>query len=256
MEKSLQHHGILGQKWGVRRSRAQLSRLSGKSTSDSDAEGSSKAGASKIKGTSSKKSSAYRLSDVPDDVLKSRIQRLQMEENYSSLVAKQKERNTSGVQRAITSAAKTLGNQVMNQAMSKLANHIVNGKDKPADYDFSDLTKVTNERLSAAVKRLKSEKAYQKLRAEMTATPAKSDAKSKIQSSTTSTAPKAESTSSYSKFPTTSQWTYKSDSPKFNSTSARSVSRLNSSLDASRNKTLSNIAKQQAAAMRIIRDIG
>lgn len=68
----LLHYGILGMKWGVRRTPEQLRRARGELKSESSS-----------KQTSSKKSRS--LSDLSDDELKKKVQRLQLEEQYKRL---------------------------------------------------------------------------------------------------------------------------------------------------------------------------
>lgn len=64
MNQCLSHHGVKGMKWGVRRTQSQLSRAS------SDAQ----------------KPKGRKLSEVGDDELRSRINRLEMEKRYKDLV--------------------------------------------------------------------------------------------------------------------------------------------------------------------------
>ena len=74
----LLHYGILGMKWGVRRTPEQLRRARGELKSES-----SSSSKSSSKQTSSKKSRS--LSDLSDDELKKKVQRLQLEEQYKRL---------------------------------------------------------------------------------------------------------------------------------------------------------------------------
>lgn len=75
----LQHHGIKGMRWGVRRSKAMLDRLSGRSSrGDNDSDGSDKSESSKPKAKSVK--------DMSDDELNSAINRLQLEKRYMDLM--------------------------------------------------------------------------------------------------------------------------------------------------------------------------
>ena len=66
----LQHHGILGQKWGVRRTEAQLAKSS-KGT------------------TSSKKVERNKVKSMSDSELRQRLNRMQMERQYSQLTKKE-----------------------------------------------------------------------------------------------------------------------------------------------------------------------
>lgn len=76
-EALLQHHGILGMKWGVRRTPEQLARARGKSSSKKSSEDSHE----DYKKAHSKKS----VKSMSDAELRSRLNRLQMETQYSKL---------------------------------------------------------------------------------------------------------------------------------------------------------------------------
>lgn len=83
-ENELMHYGILGMKWGVRRSEAQLARARGKKTSDDDDSSDAKNSSSKAQSTSSKK----KISEMSDDELRKTVTRLQLEKQYRDLSPK------------------------------------------------------------------------------------------------------------------------------------------------------------------------
>lgn len=75
-QNTLMHYGILGMKWGVRRSKAQLARARGsksKSSSEEVSEDYKKAHSSKS------------IKSMSDAELRNRLNRLQMEQQYTKL---------------------------------------------------------------------------------------------------------------------------------------------------------------------------
>lgn len=73
-DNELRHYGILGMKWGVRRSEAQLARARGKKSSDDD-----------VSEDYKKAHSSKSVKSMSDAELRNRLNRLQMEQQYSKL---------------------------------------------------------------------------------------------------------------------------------------------------------------------------
>lgn len=99
MDGELQHHGIKGQRWGVRRTPAQL----GHAPKGSKLK--KAANTIKKKLTERKSKSSESMSD---EELRNRINRLNMEEQYSNLLARQKDRDTSKFRKMVGSAFESL----------------------------------------------------------------------------------------------------------------------------------------------------
>lgn len=73
MTNTLKHYGILGMKWGIRRTPAQLARARGHSTTEEPHEDYKKAHTSKS------------IKSMSDAELRNRLNRIQMERQYSQL---------------------------------------------------------------------------------------------------------------------------------------------------------------------------
>ena len=144
---ALYHHGIKGQKWGVIRTPEQLGHAIKRFASKGTRTGDSTA-PEKPKHASNR--SDKRTSEISDEELRQRIQRLNMEEQYENLVQRQKERHTGPVKKMLStsleSAANKLTNKAMDAALEKLFDRKGNVKNKfninewkNADVDSMDL---------------------------------------------------------------------------------------------------------------------
>lgn len=131
MSNELYHHGILGMKWGVRRSENQLARARGKQKKDPDSDVSDK-----------KETSTKKLHDMSDEELHVKIAGLEkriitLEKRYADLSkTEQKEKQNKGkqfVMSILEKSGQNIGTQfttyAMGTAVNKLAGaEIVNPK--------------------------------------------------------------------------------------------------------------------------------
>lgn len=136
MNEELYHYGIKGMKWGIRRTPEQLGHVITKSQSSGEKK-TAKTSEKKMPGRSGQKTSS-----ISNDELQRRINRLNMEERYEDLVARQKARSNTGVKatakKLLGNAAEDFGRQLLSKAVSKLVDRIAG--DKKFDIkDFRDM---------------------------------------------------------------------------------------------------------------------
>lgn len=164
-DDELYHYGVKGMKWGVRRTAAQLGHLV-------------KKGASKIKNRISESNEKRKIrkqneankrkpvSEMTDDELKQRLNRLDMEKRYADYMKALNPKKESKVKKLIGEIASSGIKTVSNAGIQKISNALLGDKDKASDYSFSNLSKVGDKKLKDAIQRLNMEKQYDKLRQE------------------------------------------------------------------------------------------
>lgn len=125
-QNELAHYGVLGMKWGVRRTPAQLARARGEKVPAAKSQKESKA-----KSPSTKKKS---FSEMSDDELKKEISRLQLEKTYKDLMRSvyppKKSVSDYGkeiVTDILTNSAKNIGSQAVTYVMGKGVNKALSG---------------------------------------------------------------------------------------------------------------------------------
>ena len=154
MSDVLEHHGIIGQKWGVRRTPAQLGHVTGgkksggsdNKSSGSDNKSSGTKPAKNETGAKTPGKASRKSSSMSDDELRQRISRLNMEEQYDNLVARQKQRNTSVAKKLLGEAAESLGRKALGLAVDKFIEKLGNKKDK---FDIDDWKNVDVDKMDA-----------------------------------------------------------------------------------------------------------
>lgn len=164
-EDELYHYGVKGMKWGVRRTAAQLGHLV-------------KKGASKIKDRISESNEKRKIrkqneankrkpvSEMTDDELKQRLNRLDMEKRYSDYMKTLNPKKESRVKKVVGEILSSGIKTISNAGIQKISNALLGDKDEASDYSFSNLSKVGDKKLKNAIQRLNMEKQYDKLRQE------------------------------------------------------------------------------------------
>lgn len=143
MSEELNHHGIKGMKWGVRRTPQQLGHTIARKTSGSG----EKKAASKGLGIKTPGKALRKSTSISDEELQKRISRLNMEERYDDLVARKNARSNTGfkatAKKLLGSAAEDLGRQLLGKAVSKLVDRLAGDKkfdiDEYKNMDVNDM---------------------------------------------------------------------------------------------------------------------
>lgn len=119
---TLAHYGVLGMRWGVRRTPEQLARASGRSVKEtSKAEKKGSASEKAASSSPTKKS----LSDLSDDELRARISRLELEKRYKDLEkADAKPKSTRGRDFCVN-VLESIGRNTLTNIGTQAANHIL-----------------------------------------------------------------------------------------------------------------------------------
>ena len=165
MDSYIAHHGIIGMKWGVRRYQNKDGTLTnaGKTRYSTDGDAGSpvqNSGTGKKTDTSSKS-----VSEMSDEELRSRLNRINMEDQYNAAMAKRNPQKNQRVNKLVNDLAEQAVRNFAQKGIEKLVKKVFDDKevDKITKYDTTDLSKVGDKALAAMLKRASTENALRKL---------------------------------------------------------------------------------------------
>lgn len=133
MNNELEHHGILGMRWGIRRTKEQLARLAGRTPPTSKSQKKQKTNESKGKSstTNSGKKSVKEMSDAE---LKQKISRMELEKRYRDLNPEQistgKKVANHILKDMVLPAADDIGKQLVKSEMTRGVNELLKLSDE------------------------------------------------------------------------------------------------------------------------------
>lgn len=159
----LYHHGIKGMKWGIRRFQKKDGSLTpeGKkrySENDNDSDSSN---SSKSKTSSSSKS----VSEMSDDELRTRLNRINLELQYKDAVARMTPDRTKRARKVLADlgeqAVRNVGTKLIEKAVKKMFD--TKSVDSITNWKNVDPSKLGDKQLKSALNRASTENALQKI---------------------------------------------------------------------------------------------
>lgn len=154
----LQHYGVKGMRWGVRRTVAQLGRRLGLFQK--------RPPAAKTNSETASKPKPKKISEMSDDELRQKLARFDLEKRYKQALSEMTPKPTqSWIKKFLIESGDKAIRTMRDKAFEQIAKNIFETKseERRTNTSFTDYTKASDKSLSDALKRKANEAAYKKL---------------------------------------------------------------------------------------------
>jgi len=165
----LAHYGVVGMKWGVRRTPAQLGRASSKKSSKRPFisitvnKGAKKTESRKEAKAKAKADKRNPRADMSDDQLSAEVKRLRLESEHKRLIADLYPQKQSVIKKLVTDAAINTGRLALNKIGENIINNAFKEKFNPKDYEIDDVSKADPKKLKKALEYKRDQAAYTRI---------------------------------------------------------------------------------------------
>lgn len=169
MEFELYHHGVKGQKWGIRRYQnkdGSLIKSGKKHLNDFVAAHNQKVAVKRLEKKSLRTPSSKEIRLMSDDELRKRLNRINLEQSYKEALARQNPKRASKAKQFLSDmadkAARSFTEKAINKLTDRATKYLFDTNDKSeADiatkYRYEDISKLGDKALNKAVKRAEQE---------------------------------------------------------------------------------------------------
>lgn len=165
----LAHYGVVGMKWGVRRTPEQLGRASSKKSNKRPFisltinKGAKKTESRKEAKAKAKAAKRNPRADMSDDQLSAEVKRLRLESEHKRLITDLYPQKQSVIKKLVTAAAINTGRLALNKIGENIVNNAFKEKFNPKDYEIDDVSKADPKKLKKALEYKRDQTAYTRM---------------------------------------------------------------------------------------------
>lgn len=165
----LAHYGVVGMKWGVRRTPEQLGRAEAKRSgkrpfiSITVNKGAKKTESRKEAKAKAKAAKRNPRADMSDDQLSAEVKRLRLESEHKRLITDLYPQKQSVIKKLVTDAAINTGRLALNKIGENIVNNAFKEKFNPKDYEIDDVSKADPKKLKKALEYKRNQEAYTRI---------------------------------------------------------------------------------------------